>query len=112
MELVVGKELVQQAVGYPGIWLGHGVQEVPQWFDVTEETLALCLCDQGKLEVGEVVGLLCDGCKQEAGEARWMCDPCLLEAYVLDLASAPSAGVTLLFGGLVSVAVHGFDQLL
>ena len=31
---------------------------------------------------------------------------------MLDLASAPSVGVTLLVGKVVSVAVHGFDQLL
>ena len=78
--------------------MGHGVQ-VPQWSDVNCESLALCLCDQGKLEGGEVVDLFRDGCKQEAGEA-----------FVLDL--SPSADVTHLDEVLVSVAVHGLDQLL
>ena len=92
--------MVQQGVVGPGIWLGHGVQ-VPQWSDVICETLALCLCDQGKLEGEEVVDLFRDGCKQEAGEA-----------FVLDLSCAPSADVTHLDERLVSVAVHGLDQLL
>ena len=94
---------------FPGIWMGHGVQ-VPQWPDVTCATLASCLCDQGKLEGREVVDLFCDVCNQEAGEAGWMCEPCVLEAYVLDLSCAPSADVTHLDEGLVSVAVHGLDQ--
>ena len=69
--------MVLQGVDYPGIQMGHGVQ-VPQWSDVTCESLALCLCDPGKLEGGEVVDLFCDGCNQEAGEAGWMCDPRVL----------------------------------
>ena len=99
---------MKQGVECLGIWMGHDVQ-LPHWSDVTCETLALCLCDQGKLGGEEVVDLYCDGCKQEEGEAGWMCDPCVLEAYALDLACA---NVTHLDEGLVSVAVHGLDQVL
>ena len=80
--------------------MGHGVQ-LPQWPDVTYESLTLCLRDPGKLEGGEVVDLFRDGCKQEAGEA-----------FGLDLSCAPPADVTHFDEGLVSVAVHGLDQLL
>ena len=60
----------------------------------------MCLCDQGKRGGGEVADLYCDGYREEAREAEWMCG--VLEAYVLSFAD-----VTQLDEGLVSVAVHG-----
>ena len=84
--MVAGNELVQE-VECPGVWMGQEAQ-LPQLPDVTCETLALCLCDLGKLGGGEVVDLYCDGCKQEAGEAGWMCDPRVLKDYVSDLSCA------------------------
>ena len=79
--------------------MGHGVQE-HQRADVTSVARPMCLCDQGKRGGGEVADLYGDDCRQEAGEAGWMCG--VLEAYVLSFAD-----VTQLDEGLVSVAVHG-----
>ena len=102
--MVAGNELVQE-VECPGVWMGQEIQ-LPQLPDVTCSTLALYLCDLGKLVGEEAVDLYCDGCKREAVEAGWMCDPCVLEACVLDLSCA---NVTQLDEGLVSVTLHGLD---
>ena len=88
--------------------MGHDVQ-LPRGSDVACETLSKSLCDQGNLGGGGVVDLYYNGCRKEAGEARWMCDPCVLEAVALDLSRA---NVTHLDEGLVSAALHGLDQLL